>query len=176
MKNPIVTLIIGLIIGFGIGYFVQSKISDSQIPSLNSKSSTVNIAKPYTFRNPEDAVIGADVAKAAITNFVTINNQDIQSGGGLYVFDSVANKTKPLEGFVIQKASIMDMMKTPNWNGLRVYFAKNPQFTNPTARIFTFIVTATTPKVAGGTDNTNDSGPIYDHVYPCPPNCGTLAP
>ena len=169
---PLITLVIGLV----VGYFIERTISTNQVNELTHQLNTHNTLKTYSFINPKDDILKYSDAKTCITNFTKLNTVDINSGGGLFVDDPTQGKL-PLEGFVIQRASLEDIIaKNKDWTGIRVYFAKHPSYPGNSDRIFTFIFTAALSSNTVG-DPKNDvdaTAPIYDHVYPCPTVCGSL--
>jgi hypothetical protein len=182
-------IFIGLVGGIAIGYLMpHSGVVEFDKITKGSeafKALTRNDAVKreilaqfsHSFRFTE-GTIKADDARALIAGFKAQNLEDIRQGGGLYSADA-ANSVHEVGGFVISRTAIEAIFNnngTQKCNGIRVYFAKHPGFTSERARIFTFIFAGTKAAANKSADDTSDDieDPVYDHVDPCPNNCGTL--
>lgn len=185
-------LFIALIAGLAIGYFIPhgnafdfSKITHgSDVLKELTKNEVVRkeILADYkhSFVFTEKPITVTD-AKALIAAFKTQNADDINAGGGLRCADAANNVHDDLGGFVISRKAIDAIFKndgTQQCNGIRVYFAKHPDFRSPSDRVFTFIFAGTKPGKDKPIDDTGADiqDPVYDHVDPCPNNCGDLRP
>ena len=181
---PLLLLCVGLV----AGYLTAHIVSSGKLDLVTHDLQIARAPKSYSFYNPktppDQTILGSD-AKSYIAGFNSINMSDAGNNAGLYCKDPTDNKVRLLKGFVIKRKSLEDIFNKndgknghPYWTGIRVYFAKHPDYLTSSARIFTFVFTATyssqPTKDATLTDEDSEN-PIYDHVYPCPTVCGSLA-
>ncbi|MBK0379950.1 hypothetical protein [Mucilaginibacter segetis] len=187
MKNfPLI--IICLIAGVVIGYFIPRhqacdiKATASDSTSLKEQADNnetphvmLSASQPASLQGFTETTITAAQAKNMIKLFKTQNSADIRNGQGMYSEDIKGNKNE-VGGFVISRAAIENIFKTDDCNGIRIYFAKHPKYLDTKSRVFTIIFAGTKPSANKGVDSTglDIEAPIYDHVDPCPNNCGQL--
>jgi hypothetical protein len=86
---------------------------------------------------------------------------------------------KFLNGFFIDRQSLEAILNNPNFVGISLYLAKDPNNVGSKENIFTIVFAGAEPNpnwVQGSTTATPylNTGDPYDNLFPCPPYCGSL--
>jgi len=127
------------------------------------------------------SIIDPALAKSLIQEFRT---QNTGPGGP-------ALKTKEklfLQGYFIDRESLEAVLSNPNYDGISIYLAKNPDCVGDKDNVFTIVFTGAelnpkfnneSLKEGGAATNLGvprylTSGDIYEYTQSCPPACSQL--
>lgn len=117
------------------------------------------------------SIIDRTLAKTLISGFQT---QNAATGGpGLITPDGI-----PLNGYFVDRACLESILSNPDIVGVSVYIAKHPDYTDPSEKIFTLILSGAEPnpdytETNGRAPYISKSGD-WDQLVPCPPHCTEL--
>ena len=195
MKNPILTLIIGLIVGAGVGYLICKKTANYPFANYKHGFTEKNLTQEeraiakelydssaFKLNAIADPVLNGD-ALQRINDFKTENHDSDYS--------LLTSDGKEIVGYFIKGTDLRTILKDPTVAGVSVYFAEdskagqsgydhvysliftgaksNPNYNPNQPRSYANSMysnpTATDP-------NANDSA--FDFIQPCPIYCGNF--
>jgi hypothetical protein len=116
------------------------------------------------------SIIDPVLAKSLIKEY---QQQNAAAGG-----PGLLTPTKqPINGYFIDRQSLETLLSNPNVAGISLHFAKHPDFAGKQDNVFTLAFAGAEPNTntaAGTTSSYVCTGPIFDNILPCPPNCTDL--
>jgi hypothetical protein len=114
------------------------------------------------------SIIDPVLAKSLIKEY---QQQNTTAGGpGLLTPDK-----KPLNGYFIDRQSLETLLSNPKVVGISLHHAKHPDFAGKPDNVFTLAFAGAEPNTKlGATARYMNTGPIFDDIGVCPPNCTDL--
>jgi hypothetical protein len=113
------------------------------------------------------SIIDPELAKSLIKEY---QQQNATAGGP----SLLTPDKKPLNGYFIDRQSLETVLSNPKVVGVSFHHAKHPDFAGKSDNVFTLAFSGAEPNTKPGAASYISTGPIFDNVIPCPPNCTDL--
>jgi hypothetical protein len=192
MKNFILPLIIGLVVGAGAGYLIYKNnnhginFADSKNWTPEEKDAFKSFYKQnaFSFITPSSKPIGYTTAVKLIKEFQQ-ENQD--SGTPMMYYDQNGLGTNLLRGYFIESTYLKKIVDDPTNAGVSVYLAADSTANaNGIVNVYTLVYTAAKTNTDYNPNKPEDdatnpmylnpdaNGTAYDFIQPCPTYCGNF--